>query len=41
MLALEHGFHFEDCLKLVDMSIDEVDQLKKIDPNPDLTVQAD
>lgn len=34
-LAQESGFQFEDCLKLADIAIDEVERLKSIDPNPD------
>ncbi len=35
VLAQENGFQFEDCLKLADIAIDEVDQLEDVDPNPD------
>ena len=34
-LVQEHGFQFEDCLKLADIAIDEVGQLEDVDPNPE------
>lgn len=34
-LAEENGFHFEDCLKLADIGIEEKFMLEDVDPNQD------